>query len=199
VLYIGTAGWAIPVAMGKVFPPGGSHLERYGQVFSGAEINSSFYRSHRQSTWERWAKAVPATFRFAVKAPKTITHESGLNCTKDDLENFMGQAHLLGSKLGPILFQTPPSLAFDSPKANRIFSLLRGMYEGPIAIEPRHLSWFAEEVDQLLTQLQIARVAADPAPSSAGIMENLHLHHILFRSQGGQDAREPNCPLLEMS
>jgi uncharacterized protein YecE (DUF72 family) len=154
--------------MGELFPPGDSHLERYAQVFSCAEINSSFYRSHRQNTWERWARAVPATFRFAVKAPKTITHESELNCTEEDLKSFLGQAQLLGNSLGPILFQTPPSLVFESEKANRIFSLLRGMYDGPVAIEPRHVSWFAAEVDQHLSQFEIARVAADPAPTSAG-------------------------------
>src|SRR5512140_3776207 len=114
MLFVGTAGWTIPAAFRAAFPAGGSHLERYAQVLPCAEINSSFHRSHMQRTWERWARSVPSTFRFAVKAPKTITHESSLECTKNDLEAFLIQAVLLGSALGPILFQTPPKLAFDS-------------------------------------------------------------------------------------
>ena len=61
---IGTAGWSIPRIHQVHFPAEGSHLARYAAVFSGAEINSSFYRPHRRSTYERWAASTPDGFRF---------------------------------------------------------------------------------------------------------------------------------------
>ncbi len=75
---IGTAGWSIPKEHAAAFPAEGSHLQRYAQVFGAVEINSSFYRPHRRTTYERWAASVPEAFRFAVKVPKTITHEHRL-------------------------------------------------------------------------------------------------------------------------
>ena len=71
---IGCAGWSIPKAHAGAFPAVGTALERYAQVFDCVEINSSFYRSHRPSTYERWAASVPDHFRFSVKMPKQITH-----------------------------------------------------------------------------------------------------------------------------
>src|SRR3954471_23178443 len=73
---IGTAGWSIPRDVADRFLADGSALERYASRFPVAEINSSFHRSHRPSTWERWAESVPADFRFSVKVPKTITHQA---------------------------------------------------------------------------------------------------------------------------
>ena len=72
---VGTAGWAIPRDVASFFPETGSALERYAARFTAAEINSSFHRPHRPSTWVRWAEAVPDGFRFAVKLPRTITHD----------------------------------------------------------------------------------------------------------------------------
>ena len=74
----GTAAWSIPKEHAAPFPVAGSHLERYGAVLNAVEINSSFYRPHRTTTYERWAASVPEDFRFAVKVPKAITHEHRL-------------------------------------------------------------------------------------------------------------------------
>lgn len=71
---VGTAGWSIARSDAHGFPAAGTALERYARVFGGVEINSSFHRAHRPSTWAKWAACVPAGFRFAVKIPKTITH-----------------------------------------------------------------------------------------------------------------------------
>jgi uncharacterized protein YecE (DUF72 family) len=73
-LRIGTAGWAIPAGVRDCFPLTGGGLERYAARLGAVEINSTFYRRHRISTFERWAAATPADFRFAVKAPREITH-----------------------------------------------------------------------------------------------------------------------------
>jgi len=160
---IGTAGWSIPKQYTHEFPLSGSHLARYSQVFGCAEINSSFYRSHRTSTWADWAATVPKDFRFSVKAPKAITHEAKLVCTSDQLKNFLSEASLLNKALGPILFQLPPKSAFDTAIARAFLTMLRDLYQGPAVFEPRHPTWFTAEADQLLQEFNIARVAADPA------------------------------------
>ncbi len=72
---IGTAGWSIAAKEAASFPAEGTALERYSRVFSGVEVNSSFHRPHRSSTWVKWAVSVPEKFRFEVKMPKTITHQ----------------------------------------------------------------------------------------------------------------------------
>jgi uncharacterized protein YecE (DUF72 family) len=161
-LRIGTAGWSIPKQYPGT-PPQGTHLNRYSQIFNCAEINSSFYRSHRLSTWAKWADSVPEDFRFSVKAPKAITHEANLACEPAQLQIFLTEANTLGQKLGPILFQLPPSFAFNPSVATEFFARLRDLHQGPIVLEPRHPTWFTTEADHLLKSFQIARVAADPA------------------------------------
>lgn len=164
-IYIGTAGWSVPKQYAAEFPSTGSHLSRYSRNLNCSEINSSFYRSHRFSTWAKWAESVPCDFRFSVKAPKTITHESSLACSSEQLQNFLAEAQILAGRLGPILFQLPPKSAFNPPVAEAFLSLFRECYPGLAVFEPRHPSWFTTEADDLLLRFQIARVATDPAPT----------------------------------
>jgi uncharacterized protein YecE (DUF72 family) len=161
---IGTAAWSIPRKDATAFPTTGSHLERYGAIFNAVEINSSFYRPHRTATYERWAASVPEDFRFSVKVPKTVTHECRLEDAGELLSRFLSEVSGLGSKLGPLLVQLPPSLSFEPNIADRFLSELRSRIESPIVCEPRHASWFAPKTEALLDELRIARVAADPAP-----------------------------------
>lgn len=161
---IGTAAWSVPKEHAAPFPVGGSHLERYSAVLNAVEINSSFYRPHRTTTYERWAASVPESFRFAVKVPKTITHELRLKDADDLLDRFLSEVSGLGPKLGPLLVQLPPSLRFEDGVADTFLSELRSRVEGPLVCEPRHASWFTPDVEGLLDELRIARVAADPAP-----------------------------------
>ena len=164
---IGTAGWSIPKEHAAPFPVQGSHLERYGAVFDAVEINSSFYRPHRRATYARWAASVPDHFRFAVKVPKTITHERRLTGTGELLDRFLSEVEGLGPKLGSLLVQLPPSLAFLDGISDQFLAEFRQRFKGSIVCEPRHASWFARHVDNLLHEHQIARVAADPAPVAA--------------------------------
>jgi uncharacterized protein YecE (DUF72 family) len=160
---IGTAGWSIPKKYAKEFSLKETHLERYSQILSCAEINSTFYRSHRPSTWGKWVESVPESFRFSVKAPKAITHEADLICGPEPLKIFLAEINILGTKLGPILFQLPPKAAFNSTVAEAFFTLLRAQHSGPTVIEPRHPSWFTPHATAVLQKFHIARVAADPA------------------------------------
>lgn len=160
---IGIAGWAIRREHSSRFSPIGSHLQRYATTFNCVEINSCFYRPHRRSTYERWAASVPDDFRFAVKLPKVITHESRLVGAVPALERFLEETAGLGAKLGPILVQLPPSFAYDAAAAESFFGELRNRFDGEVVFEPRHETWFTGEVAELLRERRVARVAADPA------------------------------------
>jgi uncharacterized protein YecE (DUF72 family) len=162
-LHIGTAGWSIPAAVADQFPPAGVGLARYAARFNAAEINTSFYRSHRPQTYERWTQTTPPGFRFAVKTPRTITHDARLVDCEPLLEAFLGEVRWLGDKLGPVLIQLPPSLAFDAAVCERFFGKLRDRFDGQVVCEPRHPTWFDAPADRLLQSRRIARVAADPA------------------------------------
>jgi uncharacterized protein YecE (DUF72 family) len=160
---IGTAGWSIPRQYAERFPRDGTSLERYSAVFPVAEINSSFHRPHRSSTWERWRDSVPADFRFSVKLPKEITHQRKLVDCDAELDAFIDQVALLHDKLRILLVQLPPKLEFDANVTRRFFTQLNGRCEADIACEPRNLSWFTPAADAELEQLRVVRVAADPA------------------------------------
>lgn len=162
-LRVGTAGWALPGAVQPAFPPEGTHLQRYAARFTAVEINSSFHRPHAPATYARWAAGVPDDFRFSVKIPKAITHERRLADADDLLAAFLGQISGLGEKLGCLLVQLPPSLAYDRATAEAFLASLRDQHAGAVALEPRHPSWFAAEPARLLEEHRVARVAADPA------------------------------------
>lgn len=169
-LSIGTAGWNVPAKLRTQFPDADSALARYAEVLSGVEINSSFYRPHKRTTYERWAQCVPATFRFAVKVPKTITHLAKLIDVDDALAEFVDQVYGLGKNLGPLLVQLPPKLEFDVGVASAFFKRLRSLYDGQIVIEPRNATWFETQASDMLIEWRVARVAADPAKIPAALL-----------------------------
>lgn len=162
-IIVGTAGWTISREAAERFPAEGSSLERYSARFKGAEINSSFHRPHRASTWRRWAESVPEDFRFSVKLAKTISHTKRLVDCGDELERFLAEAGELGDKLAILLLQLPPSFAFDGSLADDFLADLAARTPARLACEPRHPSWFEPDADALLDRLKVARVAADPA------------------------------------
>jgi uncharacterized protein YecE (DUF72 family) len=160
---VGVAGWSLPKDHSDRFPAEGAHLERYAARFPAVEINSSFYKPHRPSTYARWAESVTEDFRFSVKVPKVATHERRLVDVDDVLDGFLAEVTQLGDRLGPLLVQLPPSLAFSDDIAERFFTGLRGRFDGDVALEPRHPSWFEHDANRLVSKYWIARVAADPA------------------------------------
>jgi uncharacterized protein YecE (DUF72 family) len=160
---VGCAGWSIMSRHAAWFGVEGSHLARYATRFDAVEINSSFYRPHAAATYARWAAAVPPGFRFSVKLPKAITHDARLQRPGEALSRFAAEVAGLGRRLGGVLVQLPPSLAFDARVADTFFATLRRRLEVPVACEPRHPSWFEPRVDVIWRRHAIARVAADPA------------------------------------
>ena len=165
--FIGTAGWGIPTRYKEDFPQPGSHLERYARRLPIVEIDTSFYKPHRRETYERWARSVPDRFRFAVKMPRTITHEQRLVGCEALAEVFLQQVEGLGETLSVLLVQLPPSLPFEPDMARGFFDMLGKRTQARLACEPRHPSWFDAEAEALLAGCHVTRVAADPAPVPA--------------------------------
>ena len=180
---MGCAGWALSSKVAALFSTEGSHLERYAQVFSSVEINSSFYRAHQPKTYARWAASVPCAFRFCVKIPRTITHELRLRVADAAMSAFVDQVASLGDKLGCLLLQLPPSLALNRPEALSFFSTLRGLTRAPVACEPRHVSWFTAAAAELMRDAGIACVHAHPPPTP-GIERAGDPHTLYIRLHG---------------
>jgi uncharacterized protein YecE (DUF72 family) len=161
-VYIGTAGWSLPSQVKGQFPVFGSHLQRYSQIFNAVEINSSFYRDHKDETYVRWGETVPDHFRFSVKLSRYFTIETGLQEAGERLYRTLQGISGLGEKWGCLLVQLPASLHFHHRITARFLDELRVEYEGVLLWEPRHLSWATPEALALLTEYGIQKVYADP-------------------------------------
>lgn len=180
-IYIGCAGWSVGREQAAGFPVEGTHLQRYSSRLNGVEINSSFYRPHRYQTYARWAESVPETFRFCVKVPKRITHELRLVNCEQLLDEFLGQCCGLGKRLGSLLVQLPPSLAFDDAIAKSFFRALKEQYCATVILEPRHESWVAATallMEYRITQAAVdpSRISTDSSPAGAPDVQYWRLH-----------------------
>jgi len=146
-LYVGTSGFSYKSWKGPFYPedlPDDQMLSYYAGQLPAVEINNTFYRMPKADMLERWAEAVPDTFRFALKAPQRITHRKRLNNTREEVSYFFETLSVLRDRLGPALFQLPPNA-----KANveRLREFLGTLPQGcKVAFEFRHPSWFETEV-----------------------------------------------------
>ena len=184
MVHVGVAGWSIRKEHIDLFAKDGTHLQRYASRFDAVEINSSFYQSHQRDTYARWAKSVQAKFRFAVKAPKFLTHERCLEETGEPLAQFVHEIGGLGKKLGCVLVQLPPGLAYDPRTVETFFSKLRARYRGPLVCEPRHPTWFSGAADRRLEAHGVGRVGADPPCADAGDQPAASMRVIYYRLHG---------------
>ena len=92
-----------------------------------------------------------------------ITHTARLSEPGELLDNFLEEVTGLGSKLGCVLVQLPPSGEFDATVASQFFDSLRSRYPGDVFIEPRHKTWFGQIANKMLADFKVGRVGADPA------------------------------------
>jgi uncharacterized protein YecE (DUF72 family) len=188
---IGISGWNYKGWRGKFYPdklPHKKELAYAAALFSSIEINGTFYSLQRPSSFLTWAEQTPPDFVFAIKGSRYITHMLKLRNVEQALANFFASGPLaLGPKLGPILWQFPPNLAFDAERFETFFNLLprttaqaadlarlhddrlksRAFTDPgrtrPIrhAVEIRHDSFRSPEFIQLLRRHRIANVVAD--------------------------------------
>lgn len=207
-LRIGCAGWSLSSRQAPLFPAEGTHLERYSGCFNAVEINSSFYRPHQAKTYANWAAQVPGDFLFAVKFPKSVTHEARLHEPDAAIDEFASQVAGLGDRLGPVLVQLPPSLVFDPDVAGSFFKALRARLDAPVVCEPRHSTWFAADTEAFWHATGVSRVAADPArvpeaalAGGAGAVRYWRLHGAprIYYDAYGEEGLEPWASQIQRS
>jgi uncharacterized protein YecE (DUF72 family) len=161
-VYVGTSGYSYPEWKGSFYPaklPAKQMLGFYAARFRTVEINNTFYRPPAASVLRAWAAQVPAEFRFVLKAPAEITHVRRLKDVGGSIAPFLGAAGTLGERLGPVLFQLPPSFKKDVPRLREFLDRLpRGCRA---AVEFRHPSWFDDETFGLLRDRRAGLCVAD--------------------------------------
>ena len=190
---VGISGWSYPPWRGVFYPVGlrqADELSFASRAFSSIELNGSFYSLMRPESYQAWFSATPEDFVFAVKGGRYITHMKRLRDVKSALANFFASGVLcLGHKLGPFLWQLPPSLKFqpdllqaflellprstaevgrlaqqhDSRLAGR--SWVTALDQRPVrhALEVRHASFADARYVELLRQYGVASCVADSA------------------------------------
>ena len=161
-LYVGTSGYSYKEWKGTFYPknlPAQQMLRYYGERFRTVEINSTFRGMPKASVLERWADAVPADFKFVLKAPQQITHRKRLNDTNALVSHFLEVVGALKRRRGPLLFQLPPTAKKDLPRLRAFLTLLTSRCRA--AFEFRHPSWFDDEVFGLLHNHHAALCFAD--------------------------------------
>lgn len=150
---IGTSGWYYNHWTELFYPAKLSKskwFEYYAEHFDTVEINNTFYHQPKQESIKRWQRLAPEHFIYSVKANRYITHIKRLKEASEPLERFFEGVRLLKKKLGPILYQLPPSFHKD---LNRLQSFLKVLPKKQIAVfEFRHESWFSEDSYELLKE-----------------------------------------------
>ncbi|MFQ5849382.1 MAG: DUF72 domain-containing protein [Candidatus Binatia bacterium] len=165
---IGTSGWNYPHwGKGTFYPKGlsSSHwLDYYSRFFQTVEVNNTFYQLPKRETFEKWRDGTPGNFSFALKASRFISHVKRLKEPAESLDLFYRAASGLGEKLGPVLFQLPPSWKLDLDRLATFLSALRrqhGWKAISVVLEVREKSWLCEEVYRLLEEHGVSLCLAD--------------------------------------
>jgi len=161
-IFTGTSGFSYPEWCGRFYPealPGAQMLRYYATRLATVEINNTFYRMPNQDTVAGWRDEVPDSFCFAVKASRRITHQKKLMAVSDDVAHLFAVVDVLGQKLGPVLFQTPPFLKKDLAVLRDFLAALPAGRKS--AMEFRHPSWFSDDVYSTLSEANVALVGGD--------------------------------------
>jgi uncharacterized protein YecE (DUF72 family) len=158
IWHVGCSGYHYRHWKGVFYPeklPQRRWFEFYSQHFRTLELNVTFYRFPQLSFLENWYNSSLADFRFSVKAPRLITHYKQFNDTAQLLADFYGTVQEgLREKLGPVLFQLPPRLAYSEDRLHKILDSLDPAFRN--VLEFRHPSWWEGHVYQELARHSVA-------------------------------------------
>ncbi len=186
---IGTSGWYYNHWVCKFYPanlPKSKWFEYYAKSFDTVEINNTFYRLPKQKSVQRWYQLAPKGFVYTVKANRYITHIKRLKGVSEPLERFFEMAGLLKEKLGPVLYQLPPSLHKDLDLLKGFISLLPK--QGLSVFEFRHKSWYDEDTFKLLDKSGAAFCIHDLAGLETPRVITADLIYIRFHGPTGRYA-----------
>ena len=168
--YVGTSGYSYPEWRGGFYPSdlrGRDMLRYFSDRLLAVEINNTFYRMPKAEVLRAWAGTVPSAFRFALKAPRRITHSRWQEETAGALGYFFATASVLGDKSGPVLMQLPPYARCDLARLDRLVDAIPPGW--PVAFEFRHPSWFVDEVRGRLARRNFALCVADTEEQPAAL------------------------------
>lgn len=161
-VYVGTSGWLYDHWRATFYPadvPKAHWLEHYADRFATVESNGAFYRLPERRTFADWAARTPDDFVVAVKASRYLTHVRRLREPAEAVHRLAGRLEGLGSKLGPVLLQLPPTLQVD---VDALAGTLRAFpRHHRVAVEFRHPSWFTDQVQVLLERAGAALCLSD--------------------------------------
>ena len=172
---IGCSGWQYKDWRGRFYPrplPTAQWLPHYARTFDTVEVNNTFYRLPEATTFAAWSAATPGDFRIAVKASRFLTHLKRLRDPEAPLALLLERAKPLGRKLGPLLYQLPPTQQYDPERLGQFLTALPARLEAPVrvrlrhAIEFRHPSWYRDEVYEALEGAGVALCLHDKAGST---------------------------------
>jgi uncharacterized protein YecE (DUF72 family) len=161
---IGTSGWQYRDWRGRLYPPRLAQkrwLEHYVEHFATVEINNAFYRLPEHATFVGWRERTPPDFRYAVKASRFLTHIKRLRDPAEPVARLMSRAAGLEHKLDVVLLQLPPTLQADAELLRECLAQFPAGVR--VAVEPRHASWWTDEVRALLERYGAALCWADRA------------------------------------
>lgn len=172
-IVIGTAGYSYDEwRKGVYYPRGLKHddeLSYYSGTLSGCEINSSFHGIPRESTFQKWASTSKQGFLFSLKVPQEITHLKRLEDISDTWHFFINRAREnLGGKIGPVLFQLPPSLKVHLPKLKEIGMMVSEVKDCKVAFEFRDRSWYCNSVYSIMREYNMA-ICENISPDGSAI------------------------------
>jgi len=187
-ILVGTSGWSYKEWKGSFYPadlPADDMLRYYGTRLPAVEINNSFYRIPKEKVLLEWAEQVPAAFRFVLKASRRITHINRLSAADDSLDYFLRTVNVLGDRLGPTLFQCPPSLKKDIARLREFLARVPRTWHA--ALEFRHASWFDDEVYDALRAHDVALVAVDEDEESWPLVPTASWGYLRLRRSGYGD------------
>jgi len=186
---VGTSGYNYPEWRGSFYPekfPTGKMLAFYAEHFNTVEVNYTFYRIPTPPLLEGWAKGTPETFTFTLKAPRRITHDSKLQRCEDLTQTFCRTSRTLGTKLGTLLFQLPPTFKRDDAVLGSFLELIP---EGTrAAFEFRHISWHDDSVFAALRRRNVALCVADSEKMSTPVVATADYVYFRLRDEGYQRA-----------
>ena len=182
---IGTSGWQYDDWKDVLYAgvPRARWLEHYASVFPAVEVNNTFYNLPSEKTFAGWAARTPDGFVYVCKASRFITHIRRLDDVAEPVTRFVERASLLGEKLGPTLYQLPPSMPRDNEKLKKFLDVLPE--HPPSALEFRNDSWYDPAVFEPLREHDVALVVADSPKHRAPI--ELTASWSYFRLHGGED------------
>jgi len=162
VLRVGTSGWQYKHWRGRFYAPklpSTRWLEHYAQRFATVEVNNTFYRLPKPDTFAGWAARVPDDFAFAIKASNYLTHYRRLREPSEPVARLMKHAAPLGARLAVVLLQLPPDMKAEPARLHETLAAFGGRVR--VAVEPRHDSWWCDEVRSVLQEHGAALCLAD--------------------------------------